>query len=101
MKSNIISFWGYAIEILGAATAYGLALSCIGAKPLTKFMQDTVEEWDDLTGILFSAALAIWLTFVNIRGGVFGDYLASKRVDIIYSRAFMTAMGIYFFRQSR
>lgn len=88
--------WGYAIEIIGAGAVYGFTLLCAGFQPLSKFMQDTADEWNDLTGILFSAALAIWLTFINIRGSLFGDYLARKGGDAVYSRAFLTAMIAYF-----
>lgn len=84
--------WGYVIEIIGSAVVYGCTVLCFGVQRVTNFIQDTADEWNDLTGILFSASLAIWLTFINIRGSLFGDYLARKRGDMVYSRAFLTAM---------
>jgi hypothetical protein len=95
-KATWTILWGYAVEIIGTGAVYGLALACVGGTQLTKFVQDTADEWNDLTGVLFSAALAIWLTFINIRGSLFGDYLARMRGDAVYSRAFLTAMLSFF-----
>ena len=91
-----VILWGYAVEIIGTGAVYGFTLLCIGVAPLTYFIYDTADEWNDLTGILFSAALAFWLTFINIRGSLFGDYLARTRGDAVYSRAFLTAMIVFF-----
>ena len=95
-KESWTVLWGYAIEVFGAATLHVLALLLAGVSGLTRFIQDTADEWNDLTGILFSAALAIWLTFINLRGSIFGDYLAKQRGDSVYSRAFLTALISFF-----
>ncbi len=89
-------FQGYAIEFIGTAAAYGLIRVVWNGKQVTDFVHATCDEWNDLTGILFSAALAVWLTFINIRGSLFGDYLAREQGDAVFSRAFLTAMIGFF-----
>ncbi|MEW4568019.1 hypothetical protein AB1L88_09150 [Tautonia sp. JC769] len=97
IKISWAIFWGYAVEVIGTAAMYGLARVFVSIEQLSAFIQSTWAEWNDLTGILFSAALAVWLTFINIRGSLFGDYLARKQDDRVYSRAFLTAMIAFFF----
>lgn len=60
------------------------------------FIVSTATEWAQLTGTLFAASVAAWLTFVNVRATAFGDYLDSKHAVGAYSRAFSAAMLVQF-----
>lgn len=93
-RLNIL--WGYAVEVVASSILHSIAIFTFGISAITTFVHETCDEWNDLSGILFSAALAVWLTFVNIRGSLFGDYLAKKRGDDVYSRAFLTSMVAFF-----
>lgn len=93
-RLNIL--WGYAVEVVAASIVHAIAIIAFGIPTITTFVHETCDEWNDLSGILFSAALAVWLTFINIRGSLFGDYLAKKRGDDVYSRAFLTSMIVFF-----
>ena len=95
-RDRMTIFWGYAIEIIASTVVHGIAITAFGIPAITAFVQETCDEWNDLSGILFSAALAVWLTFIIIRGSLFGEYLAKHRSDDVYSRAFLTSMIVFF-----
>jgi hypothetical protein len=99
MKSRLCSIvaigWGYLIELVLAGLFYVMIWWLWGFAAIQTFLDKTATEWATLTGALFTASLAIWLTFVNIRATDFGDYLDSKRAVAVYSAAFITAMVVY------
>jgi hypothetical protein len=95
-KINWTIVWGYAVEAIGTASVYLIALFLFGPARLTRFVQVTADEWNDLFGILFSAALAVWLTFTNLRSSMFGLYLEKTGNATVYSAAFLTSMIGFF-----
>lgn len=96
MKSGISSIvWGYLVELMLSGLLYAGAWWLWGFSAIHAFIEKTASEWAALTGTLFAASLAIWLTFVNIRATSFGDYLDRQRAVGVYSAAFVTAMVVH------
>jgi hypothetical protein len=95
-RINWTVVWGYAVELIGAAVVYLIFMFLFGPARLARFVQSTADEWNDLFGILFSAALAVWLTFTNLRGSMFGLYLEKMGSAAVYSAAFLTSMAVFF-----
>lgn len=93
---NLKIAWGYLSELVLSGAMFGLLWLVFGGESIRAFTTATANEWNDLTGMLFSAALAIWITFVNIRAMPFGDYLhrigAEKQITV----AFICAMAVFF-----
>lgn len=88
--------WGYVSELVLSGLAYGLLRILFAEEDLRAFTVSTANEWNDLTGILFSAALAIWITFVNIRAMPFGEYLYRIGAETQITIAFICAMAVFF-----
>lgn len=88
--------WGYVSELVLSGVVYGLLRIVFAADDLRSFTVSTASEWNDLTGILFTAALAIWITFVNIRAMRFGEYLHRIGAESNITAAFICAMAVFF-----
>lgn len=88
--------WGYVSELVLSGLTYGLLRVFFSGEDLRAFTVSTANEWNDLTGILFSAALAIWITFVNIRSMPFGEYLHRIGAETHITVAFICAMAVFF-----
>lgn len=95
MKSGRATIiWGYLAELVFVAVLYIVARVVWESSEIAVFLKDTAGEWAALTGTVFAASFAIWLTFVNIRASEFGDYLDSKDAIGVYSTAFVTAIVV-------
>lgn len=88
--------WAYLIEIALAVGAYLFCWAVLGIHDIAVYVGKTADEWNDLTAGLFSAGVAIWLTFVNIQSTDFGDYLRFKKKDGSYTFAFIAPMVVFF-----
>ncbi|WP_169978124.1 hypothetical protein [Tautonia rosea] len=96
IKVDLRLIWGYISELVLASMAYGMLRILFAGEDLIAFTVSTASEWNDLTGILFSAALAIWITFVNIRAMPFGEYLHRVGAEKQITAAFVCAMAVFF-----
>lgn len=95
-KLNLKIAWGYLSELVLSGVMFGLLWLVFGGETLRAFTAATANEWNDLTGMLFSAALAIWITFVNIRAMPFGEYLHKIGAEKQITVAFICAMAVFF-----
>lgn len=68
--------WGALIE-LAFGVAIFVATNLLADEPVrTAFVRNTASDWLAVTGqVLFPAAVAVWITYVNIESSSFGDYL--------------------------
>lgn len=70
--------WGFAVEVALGALIFLCVLFFTEEAARTKFLRDTATDWLAVSGqVLFPAAVAIWITYVNIESSSFGDYLRS------------------------
>jgi len=88
--------WAYLIEVALAVGSYAFCWVVLGVPAIATYIGKTADEWDDLTAGLFSAGVAIWLTFVNIQSTEFGDYLRFREKDGSYTFAFIAPMVVFF-----
>lgn len=68
--------WGAFTELTFGVVLF-IVIYLITDDPLrSSFVRDTASDWISVTGqVLFPAAVAIWITYVNIESSQFGDYL--------------------------
>ena len=91
-----LKIWLYFVEVLVAAVICIAIWRWVGDDAVHGFIRTTATQWIILHSVLFSAALAIWLTYVNFRRTEFGDYLHFRNgLDITYNRVFSTPIAIY------
>lgn len=95
-RSRLSSVWEYAGEIICAGLFSAVLFVTVPSSSIADFMDKTAREFDSLVLVLFSASLAIWLTFVNITGSEFGGYLRYKGCLDAYNWAFLSAVVVYF-----
>lgn len=68
--------WGTFIEITFGVVLFIVICLITDDALRSSFLRDTASDWISVTGqVLFPAAVAIWITYVNIESSQFGDYL--------------------------
>lgn len=85
---------GYGLELLKAAACAGLLAFAFGPGAVAGYMVKTADEWNDVTGLLFSVSIAIWLAYINIKSSSFGDYLVRRGDARVYDYAFTFPMPV-------
>ncbi len=89
--------WGGLIEL-----AFGLAIfvatSLLAEEQVrTAFIRSTATDWLAVTGqVLFPAAVAVWITYVNIESSSFGDYLRFRNAAGAFHFGFAYPAFIFF-----
>lgn len=96
-KASLAILWGYAAELVLAAAITGLVLAFWDHASIDSFLAKTISDWLTVTGqVLFPAAVAIWITYVNLESSEFGDYLRHEKVEGAYSLAFRLPAIVFF-----
>ena len=89
--------WGALVEIV-----FGIVLSTIvflffDEPQRISFLKETVSDLLSVSGqVLFPAAVAIWITYVNIESTSFGDYLRFKRAAQVFHIGFIYPCLVFF-----
>ena len=89
--------WGALVEIVFGAALSTIAFLFVDEPQRISFLKETVSDFISVTGqVLFPAAVAIWITYVNIESTSFGDYLRFKRAAKIFHVGFIYPCLVFF-----
>lgn len=89
--------WGALVEIAFGLVWSTLAFLFLDDVQRISFLKETVSDLLSVTGqVLFPAAVAIWITYVNIESSSFGDYLRFKRAAQVFHLGFVYPCLVFF-----
>lgn len=89
--------WGALVEIAFGLVLSTLAFLFVDDVQRISFLKETVSDLLSVTGqVLFPAAVAIWITYVNIESTSFGDYLRFKRAAQVFHLGFVYPCLVFF-----
>lgn len=87
-RDEILLSWGYAVEGVLVAVAYGVMVLAIGDEKLLTVMSDHWPVFSTIAGVLFAAGVAVILYLGQMLDSEFGKYLNWRRADSHYLRGF-------------
>ena len=89
--------WGAFVEIVFGMILATIAFLFIDEPQRISFLKETVSDFLSVSGqVLFPAAVAIWITYVNIESTSFGDYLRFKRAAQVFHIRFIYPCLVFF-----
>ena len=89
--------WGFGVELALGALIFLCVLFFTEEAARAKFLRDTATDWLAVSGqVLFPAAVAIWITYVNIESSSFGDYLRYQKASQPFHLAFIYPAVVFF-----
>lgn len=89
--------WGAFVEVAFGMVLATIAYLFIDESQRISFLKETVSDLLSVSGqVLFPAAVAIWITYVNIESTSFGDYLRFKRADQVFHLGFIYPCLVFF-----
>ena len=89
--------WGAIIELIFGAVLFVALCLFVDEPARAAFLRETVSDLLAVTGqVLFPAAVAIWITYVNIESTNFGDYLRFQRAARVFHLGFIYPGFIFF-----
>lgn len=89
--------WGAFVEIVFGMILATIAFLFIDEPQRISFLKETVSDLLSVSGqVLFPAAVAIWITYVNIESTSFGDYLRFKRAAQVFHLGFIYPCLVFF-----
>lgn len=89
--------WGALVEVALGVVLFVLALILVDEPQRISFLRETVSDLLSVTGqVLFPAAVAIWITYVNIESTNFGDYLRFQRAARVFHLGFIYPCLVFF-----
>lgn len=89
--------WGAFIEVVFGMVLATIAYLFVDESQRISFLKETVSDLLSVSGqVLFPAAVAIWITYVNIESTGFGDYLRFKRADQVFHFGFIYPCLVFF-----
>lgn len=89
--------WGAIVEIIFGVALSALVFLFVDDLQRILFLKETVSDLLSVTGqVLFPAAVAIWITYVNIESTSFGDYLRFKRAAHVFHFGFIYPCLVFF-----
>jgi len=89
--------WGSLVELAFGASL-GAAFCVLTAdQARLDFMRESASDWLTVTGqVLFPAAIAIWITYVNLESTTFGGYLRYRNVSGAFHFSFVYPAFVFF-----
>ena len=89
--------WGALVEVVFGVVLATIAFLFIDEPQRISFLKETVSDLLSVSGqVLFPAAVAIWITYVNIESTSFGDYLRFKRAAQVFHIGFIYPCLVFF-----
>lgn len=89
--------WGALVEIVFGILLSTIIFLFVDEPQRISFLKETVGDLLSVTGqVLFPAAVAIWITYVNIESASFGDYLRFKRAAQVFHLGFIYPCVVFF-----
>lgn len=89
--------WGALVEVVFGIVLSTIAFLFIDEAQRISFLKEAVSDLLAVTGqVLFPAAVAIWITYVNIESTNFGDYLRFKRAAQVFHLGFVYPCLVFF-----
>lgn len=89
--------WGALVEVAFGALLFALAFISVDEPHRISFLRETVSDLISVTGqVLFPAAVAIWITYVNIESTNFGDYLRYQGATRVFHLSFIYPCLVFF-----
>jgi hypothetical protein len=89
--------WGALVEVTFGAVLFVLAMTFVDEPQRISFLRETVSDLLSVTGqVLFPAAVAIWITYVNIESTNFGDYLRFQGAARVFHLGFIYPCLVFF-----
>lgn len=90
-------FWGALVEFVFGIVLSTIAFLFVDEPQRISFLKETVSDLLSVSGqVLFPAAVAIWITYVNIESTSFGDYLRFKRAAQVFHLGFIYPCLVFF-----
>lgn len=89
--------WGALVEVVFGMVLATIAFLFIDESERISFLKETVSDLLSVSGqVLFPAAVAIWITYVNIESTSFGDYLRYKHAAEVFHLGFIYPCLVFF-----
>lgn len=89
--------WGALVEIVFGVVLSTIAFLFVDEPQRISFLKETASDLLSVAGqVLFPAAVAIWITYVNIESTRFGDYLRFKRAAQVFHLGFIYPCLVFF-----
>lgn len=89
--------WGSLVELTFGVVLFVAVTMFIDEPVRVAFFRETASDWLAVTGqVLFPAAVAIWITYVNIESTSFGDYLRYQGAARAFHLGFIYPSLVFF-----
>jgi len=89
--------WGALVEVVFGIVLSTIAFLFVDEPERISFLKETVSDLLSVSGqVLFPAAVAIWITYVNLESTSFGDYLRFKRAAQVFHLGFIYPCLVFF-----
>ena len=89
--------WGAFVEVVFGTVLATIVFLFVDEPQRISFLKETVSDLLSVSGqVLFPAAVAIWITYVNIESTSFGGYLRFKGAAHVFHLVFIYPCLVFF-----